>query len=185
MGQRFAEAEPQNSTPKNCATPNSLVEQFKARFESLWDKTVKSQPRNTEDEENGEAIFYEQSSNTYPEVQFSQGYHFEAKSGYYKSPPQMPEARTELRKAISAFEVAKRSVVLLAVFHTHPDYIGGDNRKAEPTQDDSDFLRDFGNPLGIIRNGKGYGFFINGKNFPSNDPRADQCIWDLMHPQKQ
>jgi YD repeat-containing protein len=168
---------------KNCATPNSIVETFKAKFESLWDETVKSGIRaQKEGDENGMAIFYESSNNTYPEVQFSQGYHFEAKSGYYNSGPQMPEARSELRRALMDFHVARRAVALFAIFHTHPDYLGGDNRNATPTEDDTGWLRDFGNPLGIIRNGKGYGFFIKGENFGPDDPRANECIWDLMHP---
>jgi YD repeat-containing protein len=167
---------------KNCATPNSLVETFKGNFESLWDRTVNSGIRGErEGEENGTAIFYESSNNTYLEVQFSQGYHFESKSGYYKSGPQMPNARSELRKAITGFETARRKMALLAVFHTHPNFLGGDSRNATPTSDDKDFLRDFGNPLGIIRSGKGYGFFIKGKEFGPDDPKANECIWDLIH----
>jgi len=167
---------------KNCATPNSIVAMFKAKFESLWDQTVKSGNRSKEGEENGEAIFYEKSSNTYPEVQFSQGTHYETESGYYNTGPQMLEASTELRKGISAFQVAKREVALFVIFHTHPNYTDGESRKNTPSQADLDFVKESGNPLGIIRSGAGYGFFINGEGFGPDDARADECIWDLMHP---
>jgi hypothetical protein len=80
------------------------------------------------------------------------------------------------------FHVARRAVALFAIFHTHPNYLGGDSRNATANDDDMGFARDFGNPLGIIRNGKGYGFFIRGENFGPDDPRANDCIWDLMHP---
>ncbi len=168
------------SQPRNRFLPLPL-ETFKAKFDSLWDRTVKSGIRGKkEGEENGGAIFYEPSSNTYPVVEFSQGYHFESRSGYYSSGPQLPEARRELRKAIAGFQVERRKVTLFAVFHTHPDYLGGEKRNSTPSRDDKEWLKDFGNPLGIIRSGKGYGFVIHGKEFGPDDPKANDCIWDLM-----
>jgi hypothetical protein len=163
---------------KNCATPNSIVETFKTHFEELWDKTVASGTEGTEGEENGEAIFYDPSNNTYPEVQFSQGVHLRSRTSYGPTRPALPRAMQELEEAVTKYSNA----TLLVVFHTHPDFIGGESRSNKPTKDgDEDFISGFGG-LGIIRSGSGYGFYINGENFGPDSPLANECIRILMHP---
>lgn len=79
------------------------------------------------------------------------------------------------------FNQAKRKVEFLAFFHTHPNFPGipAESRSGAPTPEDTDYQRRRGNPLGIIRTGKGYSFFSNGKEFGPEDARANACIVDL------
>jgi hypothetical protein len=160
---------------KNCATPNSIVEQFKNDFEAQWKRTTQS------GEENGSLVFYEKSTNTYPLVKLSEGRHLRfGKTQYAPNVPAMPEIGRETDKALAEFRTTERSVYFLAFFHTHPNYPGGDSRSGEPTADaDIPYQSRYGNPLGIIRTGRGYSFFSNGKTFRPSDPKANDCIWQL------
>jgi hypothetical protein len=152
---------------KNCATPNSVVNFYREKFEAQWERTKKS------GEENGTLIFYEAATNTYPTVELSQGAHF-------GGVPSLPQGRPETHKALADFRQSNRDVFFLAIFHTHPDFPGGDSRSGKPSGDDEQWQLDFENPLGIIRTSKGYSFFTGGRHhFDQNDPRANECIWSL------
>jgi hypothetical protein len=157
---------------KNCATPNSIVAQFKKVFEAQWTRTSQS------GEENGTLIFYEQSTNAYPTVTLSEGRHMKEGVG---SIPSMPEIGPETRKAFDDFLKAERTVYLLGYFHTHPNFPGGDSQSGNPSGGDIQYQLDNRNALGIIRTGKGYSFFSNGRTFLPNDPRANECVWTLNH----
>jgi len=151
---------------KNCATPNSVVAQYNLEFEAQWNRTSGS------GEENGSLVFYEQTANNYMRISLSEGRHFEGV-------PAMPEIRSETRKAIDYFKREERTLYLLAIFHTHSNFRNGESRSGAPSGDDIQLQSDFGNPLGIIRTGKGYSFFSNGRTFWPDDPRANECIWIL------
>ena len=171
--------EPQN-TPiaiarkKNCATPNSIVELFKKELESQWERTTRS------GEENGSLLFWERATNTYPRVPLSEGSHIRLGTTQYAPYiPAMPEIGPETRSAQDNFAAAGRTVDFLAFFHTHPNYPGGDSGSGDPSGDDIDYQSQHGNVLGIIRTGNGYSFFSNGRTFGANDPKANDCIWEL------
>jgi hypothetical protein len=151
---------------KNCATPNSVVAHFRNEFEAQWKRTTQS------GEENGSLIFYEQATNNYMRISLSEGRHFEGG-------PAMPEIRREIRNARDYFSREGRTLHLLAIFHTHPNYPSGDSRSGDPSSGDEQLQSDYGNALGIIRTGKGYSFYSNGKTFWPDDPRANECIWTL------
>lgn len=154
---------------KNCATPNSIVEQVKAEFEAHWDRTTKS------GEENGSLLFYEAATNTYPEVKLSEGRHLRfGKTQYAPYLPTMPEIGPETRKALANFRSQGRDVYFLAYFYTHPNFASGRSATGEPSQDaDVPYQKDMGNPLGIIRTANGYSFFSSGKSF---GPRCSASI---------
>jgi hypothetical protein len=160
------------SSQKNCATPNSLVEAFKADFEAQWDRTRQSK------QENGTLIFYELQTNSYPTVKLSEGRHIQYR---HTSEPGLPESRAETRKALADFAKAGRNVYFLAIFHTHPDYPGGTSQSGNSSGGDNQFQLDFGNPLGIIRTSKGYSFYSNGRTFWPKDTKANECVWTLNH----
>lgn len=167
---------------KNCATPNSLVQQFKKEFEALWDKTVASSEPGVEGEEFGSLIFYEASTNTYPLVELSPGRHLRmGKTSYAPYVPALPEIGPDTQKALTEFRNQKRSVELIVFFHTHPDYPGipSNSRSGKASPDDETYQRNYRNPLGIIRTGNGYSFFSNGKSFSTTDELANECIWVL------
>ena len=154
---------------KNCATPNSVVAYFRKDFEAQWERTTQS------GEENGSLIFYEQATNKYHKVTLSQGRHL-------GSDPALPEVGPETRKAFDDFRNAKQEVYFFAFFHTHPNYPhSGDSRSGDPSGGDIQYQSDYRNVLGIIRTGKGYSFFSNGRTFWPNDARANECIWTLNH----
>jgi hypothetical protein len=166
---------------KNCATPNSLVEQFKREFESLWEKTASPRP-GVEGEEHGALVFYEAATNNHPFVELSPGKHMRlGKTQYAPNVPAMPNIGPETREAFAGFSKSKRAVNFLAFFHTHPNYVGlpPESRSGDPSQQDEDYQRDHGNPLGIVRTGKGYSFFSNGKTFGPGDAKANDCVWQL------
>jgi hypothetical protein len=160
---------------KNCATPNSIVEQFKNEFEAQWTRTTQS------GEENGSLVFYEGTTNTYPLVKLSEGRHLRyGKTQYAPVVPTMPEIGPETDKAIGSFRTAGRSVYFLAYFHTHPNFTSGASRSGEPSLDaDVPYQSRHGNVLGIIKTGQGYSFFSNGKTFRPGDAQANDCIWQL------
>lgn len=54
---------------KNCATPNSIVEQYNLEFEAQWNRTLRT------GEENASLVFYEQSANNYFRLSLSEGRH--------------------------------------------------------------------------------------------------------------
>ena len=165
---------------KNCATPNSMVEQFKSEFEALWQKTVASSGPDTEGEEFGSLIFYEASSNSYPLVQLSPGEHVRyGTTSYAPNHPALPKVGPDTENALREFRNQKRSVEFYVFFHTHPNFIGGDSRSGEPSGDDESYQRNYQNPLGILRSGKGYSFYSNGKTFWPKDDLANECIWKL------
>jgi hypothetical protein len=167
---------------KNCATPNSLVEHFKKDLESLWQKTVASSRPGVEGEEHGSLIFYEAATNTYPYVELSPGKHLVlGRSQYAPRDPAMPEAGADTANAERNFRNANRKVELLAFFHTHTNFPGipSESRSGEPTSSDTEYQRNHGNALGIIRTGKGYSFFSNGKSFGPGDQQANECISNL------
>lgn len=151
---------------KNCATPNSIVNHFREKFEAQWARTRRS------GEENGTLVFYEAKTNTYPTVELSEGKHFDGG-------PALPEGRMETRKALEEFSKAKRDVIFMAIFHTHPNYPGGDSREGKPSGGDIQWQADFRNPLGIIRTSNGYSFFTNGYSFDQKDSRANECVVTL------
>ena len=154
---------------KNCATPNSIVEQYKLEFEAQWNRTLRT------GEENGALIFYEQAANSYFRLSLSEGRHF---TDRITSVPAMPEVRRETRNAFDDFSRQGRSLYLLAFFHTHPNFPHtGESRSGDPSGDDVQYQSDHGNALGILRTGKGYSFFSNGRTFRPDDPRANECIW--------
>jgi RHS repeat-associated protein len=163
---------------KNCATPNSLVEFFKSKFEALWKSTVESAHDGNGGEENGADVFYEQSTNTYPLVQFSQGVHLPYLG---VSTPEMPKAYEETKAAINKFSEEGRVDYFMAFFHTHPDWAPGRPSNPDGDPEDMVFTRYFGNVLGIIRSSSGYRFYSGGQTFGPEDPRANECIVDLNH----
>jgi RHS repeat-associated protein len=159
-----------------CATPNNLVNYLKKNFESLWDKTSKS------GEENGELVFWERSTNTYPEVQLSEGRHVrQGPTEYAPNLPMMPEVGPETTKAFDTFAAAGRSVNFIAFFHTHPNLVSGASQNGDPSWDDTQYQSIHGNVLGIIRTGNGYSFYLNGRKFGADDPKADECIAGSDH----
>jgi hypothetical protein len=163
-------AKPSHSKRDPCATPNSIVEQFRNDFEAQWRRTTQS------GEENGSLLFYEQANNTYPKVTLSEGRHV---TDRITSVPAMPEIGPETRKAFDDFKRAGRSVYFLAFFHTHPNFPSGDSRSGNPSWHDIQYQSDHRNVLGILRTGKGYSFFSNGRTFGPDDARANECIWIL------
>src|SRR5215208_4857826 len=90
----------QNPTPmdiarrKNCATPNSIIEQFLSDFDAQWKRTTES------GEENGSLLFYERATNSYPKVTLSEGRHL---TDRITSVPAMPEIGPETRQAFFGF----------------------------------------------------------------------------------
>jgi hypothetical protein len=166
---------------KNCATPNSIVENFKKEFEALWDKTMATAKPGVEGEEFGALVFYEQASNTYPIVELSPGRHVPIGSKNSPKVPALPEVGPDTNNALATFRNQNRIVEFLVFFHTHPNYTGipTESRAGKPSPDDKDFQRNHGNPLGIIRTGNGYFFFIKGKEFGQTDARANDCITTL------
>lgn len=118
---------------KNCATPNSTVEQYKLEFEAQWNRTLRT------GEENGSAVFYEQASNNYMRISLSEGRHID-------NLPAMPESRRETRNARDYFSREGRTLYLLAFFHTHPNYAhSGESQSGNPSDGDIQFQSDFGN----------------------------------------
>lgn len=103
---------------------------------------------------------------------------------YYEH--QMPKAPEEIRNALQKFEVEeKRDIFFMALFHTHPNFSDGKSRSNEPSYawGDTDVQKKFFGhfPLGIIRSGEGYRFFIGiSPQFFSDDARANKCIWELV-----
>ncbi len=161
---------------KNCATPNSIAEQFKDEFEAQWNRTLRT------GEENGSLVFYEQATNTYYRVSLSEGRHV---SDRITSVPALPEIGPETRNAFDHFSRVGRTVYLLAFFHTHPNFPhSGESRSGDPSGDDIQYQSNHGNALGILRTGKGYSFFSNGRRFWPDDARANECIWILNKQRK-
>ncbi|HEX6042837.1 MAG TPA: hypothetical protein VFZ22_00005, partial [Pyrinomonadaceae bacterium] len=160
---------------KNCATPNSIVEQYKLELEAQWERTTRT------GEENGSLFFWERAKNLYHRISLSEGKHIRLGTTQYAPViPTMPEIGPETRNAIQYFSQSERNGEFLAFFHTHPNYPGGDSRSGEPTSDgDVPYQKANKNVLGIIRTGKGYSFFSNGKTFWPNDSKANDCIVDL------
>ncbi len=154
---------------KNCATPNSIVEQFKNDFEAQWKRTTQS------GEENGSLLFYDKGTNAYPRVALSEG------RPDTDGVPALPLARPETDKAFDDFRRSGRSIYFLAFFHTHPNYRSGDSRSGGPSGGDVQYQSDYRNVLGILRTGKGYSFFSNGSTFWPDNPRADECAWILKN----
>lgn len=100
---------------KNCATPNSIVEQFKNDFEAQWKRTTQSR------EENGSLVFYEKATNTYPLVKLSEGRQLRfGRTQYGYSVPAMPEIEPETNKAIGNFKSQRRDAYFLAFFILTP-----------------------------------------------------------------
>ncbi|MEP7338581.1 MAG: hypothetical protein ABI977_12655, partial [Acidobacteriota bacterium] len=178
----------QTSTPqKNCATPNSLINDPEHRklYESLWDRTMGS------GEENGAATFYEAATNTYHKVTLSEGEHEKQLSSdrqrVITEIPTMPKAKREMEGALEKFAAEKRNVLFMAFYHTHPNYRSGGSSPGEPSGafGDVGVQRNFRSPLGIIRNGDGYSFYMGFSTFRSDDPRANTCIWELIKQERQ
>jgi hypothetical protein len=130
----------------------------------------------------GAVVFYDPKSNSYPYTELSPGRH-EGKQ-FIPNPPAMPDARADILKALNEFSRQNLKVGFLALFHTHPDFRGGDSRSVQPTAGDVAVQRDFGIRLGIIRSSKGYGFYNNFDTFGPDDPRANDCIWNLPKPRR-
>jgi RHS repeat-associated protein len=166
----------------NCATPNSVLKQFKKDFDLQWDQTIDSK------EENGSAIFYDNDSKTYPKeslYKLKQGRHVPFRNpstgNILSMDPAMPDAPGELRDLKDKFRQEGRNMYLLAFFHTHPNYVSGESRSGDPSDDDVNTLKRLNIPLGILKTGKGYSFFTphSNKGFTEDDPRANDCIWKL------
>ncbi|MCG3146362.1 MAG: hypothetical protein HONDAALG_04397 [Gammaproteobacteria bacterium] len=184
-----SQTQSQTPTPQgNCATPNSLINdpEHKKLFEALWDRTMAS------GEENGAAIFYESVTNTYHKIKLSEGEHMKVlstdKQRVVYEVPTMPNAGREMKAALNNFAAEKRDVLFMAFFHTHPNYKStGNSRDGEPSGflGDANTQEDFRFPLGIIRTGDGYFFFMGFKSFRSDDPRANKCIWELIKEKRQ
>jgi hypothetical protein len=155
---------------KNCATPNSIVEQYKLEFEAQWNRTLRT------GEENGSLVFYEHAANTYFRLSLSEGRHL---TDRISTDPAMPESRGETRRALDYFRREGRNLYFLAFFHTHPNSPHTGKSSTGPSGDDIQFQSDFGNALGILRTGTGYSFFSNGRTFRPDDARANECIWSL------
>jgi hypothetical protein len=144
-------------------------------------------------EENGAAIFYEKATNTYHKITLSEGEHMKILSTdrqrVITEEPTMPRGAREMRDALNKFAAEKRDVLFMAWFHTHPNYKStGTPRPGEPSGflGDLDVQRRLGYPLGILRTGEGYFFFMGSiKTFRSDDPRANKCIWEIIKEQRQ
>jgi hypothetical protein len=141
-------------------------------MEKLWGDTMKS------GEENGGWFFYEPKANIVHLNRASEGRHITLGHGSQYAPriAAMPEIGPETRDQFRQFAAEGRSVRMIAFFHTHPNYAGGGSAGDNPSGADMQFQYDYGNPLGIIRNGSGYAFFSNGRKFYPNDPKANECI---------
>jgi hypothetical protein len=161
---------------EGCATANKLINDPKLRkiFEGLWQRTTES------GEENGALLILEPEAKPISMIwgeTVSEGRHIRfGTTDYAPNLPALPDIGIDTRKIFDKFRSQGRKVVLLAFFHTHPNYPGGDSQSGNPSGPDEQFQSDNGNALGIIRTGNGYSFFLNGKTFGPSDPRADECI---------
>src|SRR5262249_53460505 len=100
---------------------------------------------------------------------------------YAPNLPMMPEVGPETTKAFGDFAAAGRGVIFMAFFHTHPNFVSGASQNGDPSWDDTQYQSNHGNVLGIIRTGNGYSFFLNGKKFGPDDPKAVECIAGSDH----
>jgi len=89
--------------------------------------------------------------------------------------PAMPDIGPETARA----KADHRGAYFMAVFHTHPNWVSGASAPGDPSGEDIQYQSDHGNVLGIIRTGKGYSFFSNGRTFRPSDAKANDCIWEL------
>lgn len=132
-------------------------------------------------EEFGALVFYERSTNSYPIVELSPGRHVPIGSPSSPKVPAMPDVGPDTENALRIFRNKKRTVDFLVFFHTHPNSAGYPPQSAtgKPSYGDENYQRDYQNPVGVIRTGNGYSFYIKGKYFGPNDAMANDCITDL------
>ena len=94
----------------------------------------------------------------------------------------------EMKDAIKNLAVEMPDIIFMAWYHTHPNFkASGKPMSGEPSGGDGDvgIQSDLGYPLGIIRTGDGYFFFMDFKTFRSSDPMANKCITDLIIEQRK